>query len=114
MTETIAKHCLVDFATAEMIKRSAGCQEEISYMDIMLLPQTITAEEVKKITADIIEDMAQQASDRILELNGGKPVSAVFVVGGGGKIPGYTEAIAEKLGIAKERVALRGEEIKDL
>ena len=42
--------------------------------------------------------MAQQASDRILELNGGKPVSAVFVVGGGGKIPGYTEAIAEKLG----------------
>lgn len=111
LTETIAKHCLVDFATAEMIKRSAGCQEEISYMDIMLLPQTITAEEVKKITADIIEDMAQQASDRILELNGGKPVSAVFVVGGGGKIPGYTEAIAEKLGIAKERVALRGEEV---
>ena len=35
----------------------------------------------------------------------------MFVVGGGGKIPGYTEAIAEKLGIAKERVALRGEEV---
>ena len=46
-----------------------------------------------------------------MELNGGKPVSAVFIVGGGGKMAGYAEAVAQKLGIAKERVALRGEEV---
>lgn len=111
LTEEIARHCLVDFATAEQIKRDAGEMETISYMDIMLLPQTITSEEVKKITANLVEDMAIQAADKIKELNGGKPVSAVFVVGGGGKIPGYTEAIADKLGIARQRVALRGEEV---
>ena len=111
LTETIAKHCLVDFATAEQIKRDAGMMEEISYMDIMLLPQKITSEEVKRITSDVINEMASRAAEKIKALNGDKAVSAVFVVGGGGKMPGYTEAIAEKLGIAKERVALRGEEV---
>lgn len=111
LTEEIARHCLVDFATAEQIKRDAGEMETVSYMDIMLLPQTISSEEVKSITADLIEDMAIQAAEKIKELNGDKPVSAVFVVGGGGKIPGYTDAIADKLGIARARVALRGEEV---
>ncbi len=111
LTEEIARHCLVDFATAEQIKRDAGEKETISYTDIMLLPQTISSEEIKKVTAPMIEDMAGQAADKIRELNGDKPVSAVFVVGGGGKIPGYTDAIADKLGIARERVALRGEEV---
>lgn len=111
LTEKIAKHCLVDFATAEQIKRDAGEMETVSYTDIMFLPQTISSEEVKKVTADLIDSMASQAADKIKELNGDKPVSAVFVVGGGGKMPGYTDAIADRLGIARERVALRGEEV---
>lgn len=111
LTEEIAKHCLVDFATAEQIKRDAGEMETVSYTDIMFLPQTISSEEVKKVTADLIDSMALQAADKIKELNGDKPVSAVFVVGGGGKMPGYTDAVADRLGIARERVALRGEEV---
>ena len=111
LTEEIARHCLVDFDMAEHIKRQAGEKEIIEYTDILLLPQTITASEVSDITSHIIEDMATQAADKIIELNGGKAVSAVFVVGGGGKMPGYTDAIADRLGIARERVALRGEEV---
>ena len=56
----------------------------------------------------VVEHMTKQVADKIKELNGGKPVSAVFVVGGGGKISGYTESLAAQLGIPKERVALRG------
>lgn len=111
ITEEIARHCLVDFATAEQIKRDAGVMETVSYTDIMFLPQTISSDEIKKVTADLIDSMAAQAADKIRELNGDKSVSAVFVVGGGGKMPGYTDAIADKLGIARERVALRGEEV---
>ncbi len=111
LTEAIARHCLVDFATAEQIKRDAGEMETISYTDVMLLPQTVSSKEIKEVTAPLIDDMATQAAEKIKELNGDKAVSAVFVVGGGGKMPGYTEAVAEKLGIAKERVALRGEEV---
>lgn len=111
LTEVIAKHCLVDFATAEHIKRETGVKEQIEYRDIMGLPQTITTEEVERITAPVIEDMTRQVAEKIRELNGDKSVSAVFVVGGGGRLPGYTQALAKELDIQKERVAVRGEEV---
>ena len=111
LTEVVAKHCLVDFATAEQIKREAGIKEKIEYKDIMGLSQTITAEEIEEVTAEVISDMTGQVADKIKELNGDKSVSAVFVVGGGGMLPGYTEALADKLEIQKERVAVRGEEV---
>ena len=111
LTEVVAKHCLVDFATAEQIKREAGVKEKIEYKDIMGLSQTISAEEVEKVTADVISDMTEQVADKIKELNGDKSVSAVFVVGGGGMLPGYTDALADKLSIQRERVAVRGEEV---
>ncbi len=111
LTEVVAKHCLVDFATAEKIKRETGVKEQIEYKDIMGLPQIITSQEVEEITADAIEDMTKQVAEKIKELNGDRSVSAVFVVGGGGKLPGYTQALAAQLGIQKERVAVRGEEV---
>lgn len=111
LTEVIAKHCLVDFATAEQIKRDTGIKEQIEYKDIMGLSQTISASEIEEVTSEMIADMTGRVSDKIKELNGGKAVSAVFVVGGGGTLPGYTEALADKLGIQKERVAVRGGEV---
>ncbi len=111
LTEVIAQHCLVDFNSAELIKRGIGEKETVTYHDIMGLEQTITRKEAIEVVREPVERMARLASDKIKELNGGKPVSAVFVVGGGGKIPGYVEALAENLGIVKERVALRGEEV---
>ncbi len=111
LTEVVAKHCLVDFATAEQIKRDTGVKDVIEYKDIMGLTQTITTEEVERVAADVIENMTSQVAAKIKELNGDKSVSAVFVVGGGGKLPGYTQALAEKLEIQNERVAVRGEEV---
>lgn len=111
LTEDIAKACLVDFAEAEKIKKEADYKEEIEYMDIMLLPQKISAKKVREITKDTIDKMAGDVATKIKELNGGKAVSAVFIVGGGGKMTGYAEAVAKKLDIVKERVAIRGEEV---
>lgn len=111
LTEVVAKHCLVDFATAEQIKRDTGVKDVIEYKDIMGLTQTITTEEVERVAADVIDSMTTQVADKIKELNGNKSVSAVFVVGGGGKLPGYTGALAKKLEIQPERVAVRGGEV---
>ena len=111
LTEDIARHCLVDFKTAEQIKCGIEKQDTVEYKDIMGLPQKIAREEVLHIIDDNMTSMAQQAADKIKELNGDKPVSAVFVVGGGGKIEGYTKCVAERLGIPTERCALRGEEV---
>ena len=111
LTDVIVQHCLVEFDTAERIKRMAGVQEIIEYEDIIGLPQTITAKEVQEMLNDNVEKMTSMVADCIKELNGDKAVSAVFVVGGGGLIPGYTEKLAEHLGIVKERVAIRGQEV---
>lgn len=111
LTEVIARHCLVDFNTAEQIKRQAEEQDEVTYADIMGLPQTISRQELAALLKPSIEKMTKPVAECIRELNGGKPVSAVFVVGGGGRIAGYTEMLAEELGLVKERVALRGKEV---
>ncbi len=111
LTEVIAKHCLVDFDGAETIKRQLGEKDEIEYEDIMGLPMTISSKEMLEVLDEPIRALADAAAEKILELNGDKPVSAVFVVGGGGKIPGYTDLVAEKLGIPKQRSAIRGKEV---
>ena len=111
LTETIAKHCLVDFNAAEEIKRQIEDKEEISFTDIMGLPQTISSKELLEVLEPQIEAMTKPVAECIMELNGDKPVSAVFVVGGGGKIPGYTKKLSEELGIVKERVAVRGGDV---
>ena len=54
------------------------------------------------MVAPVIDSMATQVADKIKELNGGKSVSAVFVVGGGGKLEGYTDLLAEELGIRRK------------
>ncbi len=111
ITDVIAKHCLVDFDMAEKIKRASDTDDSIEYEDIMGLPQTISRQEVLDVIKDTIEEEARLVADEIKRLNGDKPVSAVFVVGGGGIITGYTEKLSKELNIVKERVALRGKEV---
>ena len=115
LTEVVARHTLSDFNTAEKVKTKAIEGEPIEYEDIMGLSHTIDAEEVLAVVGPTVDDMTADIASKIIELNGGKPVSAVFVVGGGGKIPSFTDKLAEKLGILKERCALRGKEVlKDI
>lgn len=119
LTELIAQHCLVDFNTAEQIKRQLTAAVEnkdmvvktVTFEDILGLPQTMPVEELLAVINPSIEEMTDRVAECIRELNGDKTVSAVFVVGGGGKIPGYTESLSKKLDIVKERVAIRGKEV---
>lgn len=111
MTELLAKTCLIDFATAEKIKTASTQQDEIKYEDIMGTEQIITAEEVLSICRPEIEKIAKNTAETIKELNGGTSPSAVFIVGGGGKIKGFDKKIADELGLEPSRVAIRGEEI---
>lgn len=111
LTELIVQHYLVDFNTAERMKRDSGELDMIEYEDIMFLPNTVSAQEIWDLLAPTVENIATEVAEKIKELNGGKSVSACFVVGGGGKIHGFTELLAEKLGLIKERVALRGQEV---
>ncbi len=111
ITELIVQNYLVDFRTAESIKAASGKGEDIVYKDIMLIEHTIPAEDVWELTEPVVERMTTEVAAKIMELNGDKTVSATFIVGGGGKIHGYAQKLAQKLNLPEERVALRGEEV---
>lgn len=111
LTEVIVQHFLVDFNMAESIKLQSTTSDTVTYKDIMSIEHTIPAKDVWDVAAPVVDNIAQEVSTKIRELNGDKTVSACFVVGGGGKIHGFTEKLAEDLDLPEERVALRGEEV---
>lgn len=111
ITELIVQNYLVDFKTAEYIKLTSGIADKVTYKDIMLIEHTIPSKEIWELTEPVVDKMTTEVAEKIKELNGDKTVSAAFIVGGGGKIHGYTQMLAKKLDLPEERVALRGEEV---
>lgn len=111
ITELIVKEYLVDFNTAEKIKMVSPKKKSITYKDIMGISHKITPAEVYALVKTVVDDITRSVAEKIIELNGGKSVSAVFVVGGGGKLPGFTDSLAKHLKLPEERVALRGQEV---
>lgn len=110
ITETLIKKYLVDFNTAEKIKM-IGNRKSLTYKDIMGISHKITPDEVLSTVHSVVDEITKSVADKIIELNGGKSINALFVVGGGGKLPGFTELLAKHLKLPAERVALRGSEV---
>ena len=111
ITEVIVQHYLVDFNMAEHIKRASTVDDEVEFEDIMSITHRVPSKEVWELVAPVVDKLAKGVAEKIIDLNGDKSVSATFVVGGGGKVHGFVERLAEDLNIAPERVALRGEEV---
>lgn len=107
VTEAIVHKYLVDFNTAETIKRQATINEEITFTDIIGLNHKITSTELSEVIAPVIEALTCQIAQRILSLNGGTSPNAVFCVGGGSQMLDVTARLGTHLGIAQERVAVR-------
>jgi len=111
LTEVIVQHYLVDFRMAELMKRQSTESDEIEYEDIMGIPHKIPSKALWEVVEPTVEKITKEIADKIRQLNGDKSVSACFIVGGGGKIEGFTDCLAKHLDIVNERVALRGEEV---
>lgn len=111
LTETLIKKYLIDFKTAEMLKTASPKKKIVTYKDIMGISHKITPAEIAETLLSVEKEITNKIAEKIIELNGGIPVSAVFVVGGGGKLTGFTDYLADKLKIAHERVAVRGQEV---
>lgn len=101
ITETIMKELLVDFNTAEAIKTSA--EKEIAYKNILLTECKITHEQLMTLIAPVEHDLAKVIANEILSANA-KPPQAVFLVGGGSKLEGLANIVAEELGLDPTRV----------
>ncbi|OPZ92508.1 MAG: Cell division protein FtsA [Firmicutes bacterium ADurb.Bin419] len=108
ITERIAQHYLVDFNTAEKIKISISDKsDKVTFTDILNTKRNISVSEIVEVIKPSIEFLAQTISEKILEFNHKAP-NAVFLVGGGSQIPGLTSSISSIMGLAEDRVVVRG------
>ncbi len=111
VTECLARRYLTEFTEAEKIKCQSTTKKQVTFKDIMGLSHKIPSEEVVEIVDQTVREITSQVAEKIKELNGGKSVSAVFVVGGGGKVRGFVESLAQYLELPADRVALRGSDV---
>ncbi|MDF2882709.1 MAG: ftsA2 [Clostridiaceae bacterium] len=110
ITEIIAKNYLVDFNTAEKIKKQLLINENIKYTDVLGIENKIQSSEILNLISPLVKKIAEQVGSKISELNNGKSPNAVFLVGGGAYTPYYKEFLAEKLNIAIQRIAIKSRE----
>ncbi len=108
ITEALMRAYLVDFQTAESMKRSLGTEGgEILYRDILGLENTVSCEEVRAAIQEPMGRLAEAIADQVLEVNGSAP-SALFLAGGGSKLDGLLAKVAESLKMDVRRVAVAG------
>jgi len=107
VTELLMKKLLIDFRTGEALKMAIGSAEPIRYTDILGLQHECTSEMLTEMIEPAVQLLAGEIAERVLELNGAVP-SAVFLAGGGSKLYGLRQAVAQALGMDDARVAIAG------
>ncbi len=106
LTESLVHEFLVDFNTAEALKKGPSTQnEKLEYTDILGNAHTVTVQDIEKAFKPALENLAKIICDRILEINGKAP-SAIFLVGGGSQVVGLCEKISDILQMDKSRVGV--------
>ncbi|HCC07492.1 MAG TPA: cell division protein FtsA [Clostridiales bacterium] len=107
ITEQLIHHYLVDFSTAEKMKIDCSKEENITFADIFATIITVPKGEILKLLEPTIQELADKVANKIVELNAGKAPNAVFCVGGGGQVPGFTKKLAKFLALQDDRVVLK-------
>ncbi|AKN29782.1 cell division protein FtsA [Clostridium carboxidivorans P7] len=108
VTEVIAQNYLVDFNTAEYIKRQCSTNDKLVYKDVLGLENELNSEDVVKFITPTVKKIADEIGSKIIELNGDKSPNAIFIVGGGAHTPKLKEFLADKLNILPQRIAIKG------
>ncbi len=107
ITEAIMRAFLVDFKTAEELKRDLASHEDLHYTDILGLENTVSHEALGEIIQEPMGRLASAIAEQVTGLNGGAP-SALFLAGGGSKLDGLRERVAASLEMDERRVAIAG------
>ena len=106
VTEHLAGEYLLDFNTAEAVKRKLDSEPEVEILDVLGNKSVMSSSEVIEGMHQITSDLARDIASNILALNGKAP-SAVICVGGGSLTPKLTSALAAHLELPANRVGYR-------
>ena len=104
LTEALIQRYLVDFSTAERLKRALSQGEtSLQYENILGMEQRVDAAELQDALQGSIDLLAKTIGEKIIASNGGPP-AALFLIGGGSQIPGLGKALAACLGIPADNI----------
>ncbi|MCX8094403.1 MAG: rod shape-determining protein [Candidatus Goldbacteria bacterium] len=106
ITEEICSKFLVDFNTAEKIKRTVSEDKIFESIDIFNNKIFITYNDFVIAIEDKVNEIAKEIADTILQLNKKQP-AAVVMVGGGSGLNLLKEKVANNLGLPSNRVGSR-------
>lgn len=109
ITEVLAKEYLLDYNAAEKLKVEL-CQKDVhEFADVIGIPHTCTTTEIMEKIQPVIDNITEEIAKTIISYNDKTP-SAVFCIGGGCQVPGFTQTLAKWLGLQKERSVIKGTE----
>ncbi len=106
ITEVVAQTYLLDFLSAEKVKRAINDQMSFETVDVTGNKIVVDRSSVLKAISPTVEMIAKSIAEKIKQLNLTRP-SAVFLVGGGAKLKYLQDELARALDLPIERVALR-------
>jgi len=106
VTEAITKHFLLDFSTAEYVKKNFYLNDKLVVKNILDKEKEIRREDVVNVISPIIDAITQKVAEVILDINGERP-QVVMIVGGGAKVPMFDEYLAKHLGMDVDVVSLK-------
>ncbi|MGM0378103.1 MAG: cell division protein FtsA [Bacillota bacterium] len=106
ITEQLVQKYLLDFDEAEKLKKGLSNKEKVEFEDIVGIKHSYDTDKILEVLEETIDEITEAISKKIIETNGKSP-SAVFLIGGGSKIPLLTEKLAKKLDLPNERVTIK-------
>src|SRR6056297_1002591 len=109
ITDQLVQEYLLDFDVAEQLKIDLSNKDQLSFEDIVGIVHEKTREEILELLDETIEELSKRIAKEIIEKNGKKP-SAVFCIGGGCQVPGFTDKLANALELKEERITIKGVE----
>lgn len=109
ITECLMETLLLDFQTAEYVKRRLTDYRSISFEDLLGNEYFLDSDEIIEVLEDAVSDLAHELSNAITSLNGKSP-QAVICIGGGSQTPRLLKCLAKELGIPGSRVRILGVE----
>ena len=109
ITDQLVQEYLLDFDVAEGLKIDLSTKDHLSFQDIVGISHEKTKEEILEFLDETLNQLSERIAKEIIEKNGKKP-SAVFCIGGGCQVPGFTSKLAQALELKEDRITIKGVE----
>lgn len=106
ITEKLAGHYLLDFLSAESVKRQLQTGEDICFEDILGNPWQLSTAAIGQVLEPTIRELTGAVAEQILSLNQKVP-DAVMCVGGGSLTINLIGMLARDLNLPENRVGIR-------